>query len=164
MFAEWDCAQFTRLAIELLLDRTLTCSEIKEVTIDYPLDKEYSSIIGQELSIKEAYELALANGDERIKGAPRFLVNNNIACYRDLKDLSQRDIASGAVCQISWNNGGGHCGIISGIERNSTGQIQTIRVITAHSKPDNNTNQNGAYEAVYDISEIKDITIGVVNS
>jgi hypothetical protein len=155
VFASWDCAVFTRQAIERLLGRELTEEEIKRVTIDYQLDEDYRPENGVLLSMKEAYDKALANGDERLKGAPGFLVSEGLASYKAVENLTDQDIQNGVVVQISWNSGGGHCGVLSGISRDGNGTVTHVRVITAHSKPNPQTGRTGAYEAEYPVDSIK---------
>lgn len=162
VFAKWDCAVFTRQAIERLLGRQLSSEEIARVTIDYRLDYDYSPDKSRLISMKEAYDLALSHGDERLKGAPGFLVKEGLACYKALEDLSEKDIQKGVIVQISWTNGGGHCGILSGITRDANKQVTHIRVITAHSRPNPQTGQTGAYEAEYPVDSIKHTTVATI--
>lgn len=162
VFAKWDCAVFTRQAIERFLGRELTPDEIKRVTIDYRLDEDYSLDKTMLISMKEAYDIALAKGDERIKGAPGFLVREGLASYKSMEDLTEHDIEKGVIVQISWNTGGGHSGILSGFTRGDNGKVTHIRVITAHSRPNPQTGQTGAYEAEYPIDSIKHTTVATL--
>jgi hypothetical protein len=167
VFAKWDCAVFTRQAIERFLGRQLTQDETARVTIDYRLDEDYSPDKSRLLSMKEAYDLALAHGDERLTGAPGFLVREGLACYKALEDLTETDIERGVIVQISWHSGeghsgGGHSGILSGVTRGANEKVTHIRVITAHSRPDPQTGRTGAYEAEYPIDSIKHITVSTL--
>lgn len=161
-FAKWDCAVFTRQVIEQLLGRRLNPDEITRVTIDYRLDEDYSPDKTKLITMKEAYDLALAIGDERIKGAPGFLVKEGLASYKAIEDLTEADIEKGVIVQISWKNGGGHSGILSGITRAEDGTVTNIRVITAHSRPNPETGQTGSYEAEYPVDSIKHTTAAIL--
>lgn len=151
----WDCSIFSEAVVEEKLGRSLSDDERKRVKIDYDLQGQYGG------TPKEAYDRALAAKDLRINGAPGFMVDQGLADYCLVSDLTDQDITRGAACQISWKNGGGHAGFISGVIRNQDGSIKALKIITAHSLENPETGRTGAYEATISMAKIEHVTIAV---
>jgi len=151
----WDCSIFCEKVVERKLGRSLTDEERTKLRIDYDLQSQYGG------TAKQAYDRALAANDPRLNGAPGFLVEQGLANYCSISELTDQDIAKGAACQISWKDGGGHAGFITGIVRNQDGSIKALRITTAHSIKNPLTGKTGAYEDTVSMAEISKITIAV---
>ena len=154
-FGVWDCSIFTEQVIEKKLARPLSNEERTQVRIDYDLTSQYGG------TDKQAYDRALDANDQRLTGAPGFLVDKGLASYHSLQEITDKDLDKGVACQISWKNGGGHSGFVSEIISNSDGSVKAIKVITAHSLKNSETGRTGAYEATFSMDKIIKITLAV---
>jgi hypothetical protein len=148
----WDCSYFTLAVVEKALGKQLSEEDKKAVLIDYDLS-EFGS------DPKSAYNNALAASDPRLRGAPGWLVSKGLAKTVDLGSLTEKDTEAGVPCQISWQNGGGHAGFVTGLVKDENNTVIGIKVVTAHSTPNPENGENGAYEANIPLSKIKHIEL-----